>query len=354
MEFDTPAGGVWDAIIVGQGLAGTTLAWQLMASGQRVLVIDGDPPVTSSRIAAGLITPITGPRMVVAENVPRALAAARPFYRAIEARTGAAFFHERRAVRLFQNAGEHATWAKRVGRPEYRDFLIPDDRLLSDEGACDTHEGGFAFAGAQLDVAGYLDASRARFAFECRQIDWSRDVIPGADNVAVCGHRARLVVACEGYVGAHNRFFSWVPFNPAKGDILTVRFDRHVARDCIHRGIWIAPAPQMGLHAIGSTYHWDTLDTVPSAAGRADIEHRLAAFWRTPYTVIDHKAAVRPVISRSKPKMGWHPQLPRLAFFNGLGSKGSLLAPWFAHAFVRAIVEGAPLPDGSDVRAYWP
>ena len=53
----------WDVIIVGQGLAGTTLAWHLREAGQRVLVIDACEPVTSSKIAAGLITPITGQRV---------------------------------------------------------------------------------------------------------------------------------------------------------------------------------------------------------------------------------------------------------------------------------------------------
>ncbi|NOU04706.1 MAG: NAD(P)-binding protein, partial [Hyphomicrobiaceae bacterium] len=44
---------IWDTIIVGQGLAGTTLAWRLVDAGQRVLMFDPAEAVTSSKIAAG-------------------------------------------------------------------------------------------------------------------------------------------------------------------------------------------------------------------------------------------------------------------------------------------------------------
>lgn len=353
MRFDTPDSGVWDAIIVGQGLAGTTLAWRLIEAGQTVLVIDGDPPVTCSRIAAGLITPITGQRMVIAEGLGAYLAEARAYYRGIEARTGAAFFNDRRAVRLFQNEAERAAWAKRRSRPEYEAFLLPADEPLADTAICDTSGGGFAFTGAQLDVAAYLDASRGQFAFARHEVNWDRDVVLSADEVAVCGVRGRRVFACEGYAAARNPYFSWVPFNAAKGDILTVRFHERVPPECFHRGIWIAPTREPDVFRAGSTYDWEAFDCVPDPVGRAAIEAKLRAFWRVPYTVLDHEAAVRPVISVSKPKMGWHPEYERLGYFNGLGSKGSLMAPWFAAEFARAIVDGAPLPEGADVRAYW-
>ena len=60
-----------DAIIVGQGLAGTTLAWCLLEAGLSVLVTDREEEVTSSKIAAGLITPITGQRLALSWQVDK-------------------------------------------------------------------------------------------------------------------------------------------------------------------------------------------------------------------------------------------------------------------------------------------
>ena len=50
-------------LIIGGGLAGTTLAWRLHERGLPFLIVDRDEPGTSSKIAAGLVTPLTGMRM---------------------------------------------------------------------------------------------------------------------------------------------------------------------------------------------------------------------------------------------------------------------------------------------------
>jgi flavin-dependent dehydrogenase len=50
-------------LIVGQGLAGTALAWRLWERGVPFVVVDRDEAVTCSKIAAGLVTPITGMRL---------------------------------------------------------------------------------------------------------------------------------------------------------------------------------------------------------------------------------------------------------------------------------------------------
>ena len=364
---------VWDVIIVGQGLAGTALAWRLIAAGQRVLVMDAPRAVTSSRIAAGLITPITGKRMVIAPGMETHLASARSFYWDVEARTGARFFFERRAIRLFASEAERTVWAKRRDRAEYEPYLAADGEGLAaggrslaadgrslaadgggsiDDGVCDVSAGGFTFQGAQLDTVAYLEASRASFPFIAAQLDWANSVVFEGNSVSVGGQRARRVISCEGYGAAQNPYFSWVPFNAAKGDILTVRFHAPVPPHCYHRGIWIAPTSERDVFLVGSTYDWSALDCVPSAEARDDIEAKLKAFWRVGYTVVDHRAAVRPIISRSNPKMGWHPQHPMLGIFNGLGSKGSLMSPWFADVFARNIVDGAAIPATSDIGAY--
>ena len=85
-------GAAVEFLIVGQGLAGTALAWELIWRGRDVLVVDAGEAVTSSKIAAGLVTPITGQRLALGWRVDERLAAARPYYErvAIELRLGAA------------------------------------------------------------------------------------------------------------------------------------------------------------------------------------------------------------------------------------------------------------------------
>jgi glycine oxidase len=245
----------WDVIVVGQGLAGTTLAWSLVAAGQRVLVLDREDAITSSKIAAGLITPITGLRLALSWRGDEFLAVARTFYRSIEARTGHRFFHDRTAVRLFRSDAERQQWAQRLVQPGVRDHLVtpqPASLLAPDIG--DASGGGFQMRAAQLDVTAYLDASRKSLAYAPMTIDWARDVAFGGDYIAVQDRRARTVIACEGFAATRNPYFSNVPFQAAKGDVLTVRFHRLLPQQCLHRGIWVAPTADPEVFRVGSTY----------------------------------------------------------------------------------------------------
>ena len=165
--------------------------------------------------------------------------------------------------------------------------------------------------------------------------------------------RATGVRSCEGYGARQNPYFSWVPFNAAKGDILTVRFHKPVPPHALHRGIWIAPTADAKIFRIGSTYDWDNLDQEPSASAREEIEQKLKEFFHVPYTVLDHQAAVRPIIIESKALIGLHPEHQRLGFFNGLGSKGSMHAPWFAQCFTSFLVHQTPLPGDLDIGKHY-
>lgn len=344
---------LWDIIIVGQGIAGTTLAWNMQTAGQRVLLIDACEPVTSSKIAAGLMTPITGKRLVLSLRCDEFLPIARTFYRSIEERTGRKFLHDRTALRFFSSDLERELWAERSQDPAYQSHLHnPQPTPLLDPELGDASGGGFAMNAAQLDVAGYLEASRAVLTWEPMTLDWERDVTFGADSVSVQGHRTRRLISCEGYAATRNPYFSWVPFKAAKGDILMVRFHQPVPPNSLHRGIWIAPTLQPDVFRVGSTYEWEKLDQEPDASARAKIERRLKAFIHVPYTVLDHQAAVRPIINESKALVGLHPEHEQLGYFNGLGSKGSLHAPWYAQCLTEFLLQQTPLPAGCDVQQH--
>jgi glycine/D-amino acid oxidase-like deaminating enzyme len=171
-----------------------------------------------------------------------------------------------------------------------------------------------------------------------------------ADAVSVAGHRARLVISCEGAAAARNPYFCDVPLRPAKGDILTLRFAEPLPPHSVHRGVWLAPTGDPHVFRAGSTYDREHLNQTPTEEARAEIEDKLRAFLRVPYEVVGHVAALRPVVFHSRAIAGLHPEHDRLGFFNGLGSKGSLHAPWYAERFAAFIAHGAPLPADSDIR----
>jgi glycine/D-amino acid oxidase-like deaminating enzyme len=319
-----------DFVIVGQGLAGTALAWALLKCNARVRVLDRESGNRASRVAAGLLTPITGKRLADSWRWGELFPAARAFYREREAELGCNFFREAPAARLFQSQAE---------RERCRGALCEAPAGFR------APLGAFEMPAARLDVCAYLDASRE--AFRAKGVYERCDFDPGATLPDA------TVVFCRGFDAREDPWFGDIAWNAAKGEILTVRVPDLREDRVIHFGGWLAPVGE-DLYRLGATYSWDPLNTLITPEARAELEAKLRAVLDVPFEVVGHDAAVRPVIDAGKPALGTHPRNARVAFFNGLGSKGSLLAPFFAEQLAAHLCNGGPLDPEVDVRRWLP
>ena len=103
-----------DFLIIGQGIAGSTLALELMKRGSKVLVVDRGDPGSSSRVAAGLVTPLTGKGLNAAWRQREYLPIAEQFYRDLEKRTGEKVYYTTEVRRLLRTEAEETKWQKKV------------------------------------------------------------------------------------------------------------------------------------------------------------------------------------------------------------------------------------------------
>jgi glycine/D-amino acid oxidase-like deaminating enzyme len=341
----------YDVLIVGAGLAGTTLAWELRWRGLAVQVIDRDEPVTASKIAAGLLTPVTGKRLAPAWRYAEFLAAAEPYYRRVEQEANADLFSRRPAVRLYQSEVERVRFEKKRSAME----TVRDPSPPLADSQFDQPHGGFEMTdAARIRVADYLRLSRVAFAdrFQVASIT-AEDLRISDDEVTVprLDLRVKFVVFCQGFWMRENPLFRGVQFVPAKGEILTLRVPGLTEDRVVNRGVWLLPLGG-GLFRAGATYDRDRLDHAPTAAGRDEICSRLRAFLRLAFEVIDHVAAVRPVVDERKPVLGFLPDRPRVGVFNGLSSKGALMAPFFARQLADAIQGVGAIEPHVELRSF--
>ncbi len=336
-----------DFAIIGQGIAGTTLAWQLRAAGQRAIVIDRGHANTASTIAAGLLTPITGQRLAPNWRWSDVWPAAVAFYERVERDTHCRFFQTGPMVRLFANDRERSAYEQRSDSILNGLVEAPDPPV--NPSWFDAPHGSFAMAPAgRLDVPMYLDASREVFqrdgAYRVADLDIPTDIDATGTDVQLprLGIAARNVIFCQGFTAVPNSYFPDLRFRGAKGEILTLRIPGLGERRVVHRGIWLMPIGN-DLFRAGSTYDREHLDEAPTAAGRAEILGKLDEFLKLPYEVIQHRAAVRPVIFAGRPAIAQHPTDPRFGLFNGLSSKGALIAPYFAKQYAEFLCGRGPL-----------
>ena len=340
-----------NTLIVGAGLAGTALAWQLHRRGVPFAIVDAGEPNSSSRIAAGFFNPITGQRLALSWRYRELFECAERFYRQVESDVGRELFVRRPMVRLFQNGLEKERYSRKAA--DFGDLVGElNPPLLESDFTSDL--GGFELPTvAQLNVADFLLESKRHFAdrFISATIDTNSIRIEN-DSVAVHDLGAfRRIVFCQGVAAMQNPLFRDLPFAPAKGEILTLRVPGLREDRIVNRGVWLAPLGNE-LYRAGSTYDRDNLDSVPTAQGREEIVGRLRAFLRRPFEVVDHVAAIRPILDDRKPLLGLHPHYDSVGFFNGLGSKGSLLAPYFAGQLADYLRGSGALEADVDLR-HW-
>jgi len=341
-------------LIIGQGLAGTALAWQLWQRGVPFLIIDRAEAVTSSKIAAGLLTPITGMRISLSENYGPWWSEAVQFYRHKEHLLGQRFLHSRSHVRLFKNDEEPKRWAKRALDAEVQRFVHQHPpQPLVDPTLFEAPRGGFQMKHAgYLDTAAYLEASRSFFVERKCWVSGefhTNDLTVTEYEVSWKQQTFSHATFCTGWEAMRHPWFDWVPFEPARGTLLTARADLAGERRILNGGCWVLPRPD-GTLRIGSTYETKFISAHEADPAKlADLHARLQRLIKVPVEILDQQSAVRPIIARQRTLIGRHPARPRIAFFNGLGSKGTLRAPVFARALASHLLEGTPLPAAMDL-----
>jgi glycine oxidase len=323
-----------DVLIVGQGLAGTTLAWHLLRAGVTILIIDQGLQNTSSLIAAGLLTPITGQRLAKSWRLDDLWPVAEKFYQDLELELGVSFYQHTKMVRIFLNDEERRTYQERADNT-FAGWVTDPSPPLNPEWF-DAPRGAFEMPRtAQLHTRTFLMSSQEAFkkrgVYRQTLIEHQTDINTNNELIELDSHNiaAKRIVFCEGASAVQNEFFKFVRFQPAKGEILTVKIPGLREDRIIHQGVWLVPIGQECFR-VGSTFHRDRLDSEPSQAGREEILGKLRSFVRLPVEVLAHDAAVRPVIDAGRPLLGTHPDDDRLGFFNGFGAKGALIAPYFA------------------------
>ena len=338
-----------DILIVGQGIAGTVLGETFIREGKSVLFIDQGHEQASSKVAAGMINPMAFKRIKKSWMADELLPVAKSFYEYLEKKLGQNFFLTHEILKF-------------CGSDEYRKFW--DQKSLDNEyiePAREIHrnkllENDFGFGRvtncSRVVLTNVLKWYREYLIehkmiiedqFDSNKLNLSENTY---DQI-----RFDQIILCQGHLGVSSEWFDWLPLQKTKGELLRIRAEKIDSDELLNRGFFIMPAGN-DEYLVGSTYDWTDHTLAPTADGKKKIEDKLASFYKGPYSIIDHTAGLRPTVADRRPLIGVHPDYRTLGIFNGLGTKGVMLAPYFAKQFVGHILYGGQLNPKVDIKRF--
>ena len=340
-----------DFLIVGQGLAGSLLAKALLRRGRSVHVVDDRWKSSSSQVAAGLMTPLTGRRFTLTKDYPELFAAAKARL------TELGVFRPIQVYRMFVDEEQRGKGLKRTECKSCQLFIaqVTSKQGELDAGLTDAF-GGALMNGAWVDLPKLMSDVRTELVAAGSLTEATfepADAVTSAEGVTWRHVQAAAIVYCDGYKSAQRGPFKYLPWQPAKGEALTIKASVADKPFILNREGWALPLGQ-GVWRTGTNWQWDQLDEVPTEPQKEKLIGRFRGYFaqEVQLDVTAHIAGVRPCTSDNHPFMGTHPQQPRTHLFGGLGPRGTVWAPLMADEMASYLCEGRALRKECDLARF--
>jgi len=322
-----------DYIIVGLGLAGASLALRMMQRGQRIMVFDDPTANRSSAIAAGLFNPITGKLMTKTWMADPIFPELHLFYSWAESKLNKSFYHPQPIYRPFLSVEEQNEWMGKSADSILRNYI--QEVLTQSRYGSQVYD---PFGGILLKDCGYLDVqlflqevSNYLLLNQAYTADWfdetQLEIRPSA--VWYKNVKAHKIIFCNGTAIKQSSLGSSVPVRLLKGETLVIETEEKLEL-IYNRGVYMVPMHRMNTYKIGATYEAKLLTAEITEAGRIQLQHKLTELLKVPFRIISQDWGYRPTTPDRKPILGLLPGYENVVIFNGLGTKGVSLAPYFS------------------------
>lgn len=342
-----------DFIIIGQGIAGTMLSYQLLQNNFSCIVIDESRPFTASKVASGVINPITGRRFVKTWMIDDVMPIAKQQYQALENFLQIAIFQETQVIDFHPTLQMQQAFNKR---------LIKEKDNITDEISSSTYQEYFNFHYGLGKIAPcyLIDINKLLSAWKKYLIEHNilieeifneADLVLEDNQVFYKNIKAKKIIYCNGVNAVQSKWFKQLPFALNKGEVLFIKIP-NLPTNNIYKNSFSLIHWKDDIFWLGSSYEWNFNDELPSEEFKSKAIKALDQWLKIPYSIIDHVASIRPTNTERRPFIGFLPQQPQIGILNGLGTKGCSLAPYFANEWIQNMLHQTPIQREANVNRF--
>ncbi len=343
-----------DYLIIGQGISGTWLSYYLKKEKKTFLVIDNNFAHAPSRIAAGIINPVTGRRHVTVWMAEEILPFAREAYSQLGHELNITAISHKNLLDFFPSPQMRQSFLQRVEENSPYVHSYPEQNhfnpLFNYDFGCGEIRPVYI---AHLETI--LPAWRQQLKednllleeeFYISRLHLEKDRVQYGDITA------RQIIFCDGNNSAGNPWFRALPFAPNKGELLIAEIPGLPAQHIYKKGMMLVPLATPDLWWVGSSYEWEFDNTGPTTAFRQKTESLLKQWLKIPCTITEHLSGIRPATLERRPFVGIHPLYPAIGILSGMGTKGCSLAPYFARQLAEHLLYNIPINPDADVNRF--
>ncbi len=342
-----------DYIIVGQGVAGSCFALKLIQEGKSFVVLDNDFHKASS-VAVGIYNPVVLKRFSLIWKAEEQLKLLHEYFGEFERLLNEKFIQEVPTYRILKNEDEVKTWKRKSSMDELKPFLSEEILNSSDSSI----QAPFGFA--EVKQTGRIELKKCLDLFQSylieknhylnEKFDFSKLEI-SEEAIRYGSISAKRIVFCEGFEVLKNPLFNYLPVIGVKGEVLKIETENEIPK-----AIWKAHnflMPESGkISLTASTYDRDDLSHEPTEKGKAEMEHHLKEIYTGDYTIREHTAGIRPTVVDRRPIIGNHPVYLNIFILNGMGTRGTLLAPQMTEFLYDFIDYGKEIDREANIRRF--
>lgn len=337
-----------DLLIIGQGLAGSLLAYEAHLKGLNFVVVDEELSQTSSKVAAGMFCPISGKRMVKSWMVDALLPYMQNTYQALEQLLNQQFLYNQPVYQVFGSIKEQNDLFTRAEDAAFAQFVDFNPQLQ--KGLVQP------FGAFQINSSGWLNTTTFLNAFKQWLVQNNRfisQVFNGNDLFFEneywhwSGIAAKQIVFCDGYQNSKNSFFDFLPYVLCKGQVVTLKLP-FITNVIVKKGVYLVHLGN-GTYKAGATYEWHNLLPEPTVDGLLFLKEKLTELVGSEFEIVSHESGIRPTTKDRKPFLGQHTKHKNMFVFGGLGTKGVMQAPFLANHLLNFMLHKTPLLPDTDI-----
>ncbi|HSU27078.1 MAG TPA: FAD/NAD(P)-binding protein [Chitinophagaceae bacterium] len=213
-----------DFLIVGQGICGSFLSWWLRKEGKSFTIIDNHHPHSPSRIAAGIINPVTGRRMVNVWMSDELLPFSWEIYNEIGRDLDLPVISQKNIIDFFPHPFMKEVFQQRLREGYVHLNTYPKQKEFNPYF-------NYYFGCGEIkpvyiaDLQTLLPAWRKQLQpTELYEEEFNtEDLVIEKEGIRYRDIHASYIIFCDGNNSSHNPLFKSLPFAPNKGEMLILR-----------------------------------------------------------------------------------------------------------------------------------